>query len=92
MANKITINKEDFEVPENESLQVLAEKTNSDLTFGCFSGRCGACKIEVLSNMNNLNPRNDLEDFYFEQSDDPTSYRLACQCIPTGDFNARITD
>lgn len=72
-----------YALAPGESLQALAEHFDLPITFGCFSGRCGFCRVEVLEGAEHLGARNDLERFLLEDGDDE-GHRLACQCRPTG--------
>ncbi len=48
-------------------------------------GRCSTCRVRIIDGLNNLNPKNHLEqEMSFARKWDP-SIRLACQCIPKGD-------
>lgn len=67
-----------------ESLQELDGYSATNIIYGCYSGRCGICRVEVIEGLENLGPWNDLEDFMLGGSDAPQTERLACQCIPKG--------
>lgn len=67
-----------LELPKGASLQ----ECDSILSFGCRSGACGACVIEVVDGMKNLSTiGQDEKDFltFLGLSDD--AHRLACQCV-----------
>ena len=87
---QLTLEENAVTVKKNSSLFELSNDPTSDLVFGCFSGRCGSCLIEVKEGIENLSPRTDLEDAFFEMTGDPESCRLACQCQITGNVKAKI--
>jgi ferredoxin len=47
-----------------------------DIPFGCQSGICGTCKIEILEGSDNLSPLSLEEQ---EMGDRDTNHRLGCQ-------------
>jgi ferredoxin len=52
---------------------------------------CGACNIEVLEGMENLNPKSAEEERVLSRiKRQGPNVRLACQCIPTGEVKIRI--
>lgn len=52
---------------------------------------CGACNIEVLEGMENLNPKSAEEARVLSRiKRQGPNVRLACQCIPTGEVKIRI--
>jgi ferredoxin len=55
--------------------------------FGCHSGNCGTCEIQVISGEEHLSPLSaSEEDFGLEGG-----RRLACQCvIKAGDHSVEI--
>lgn len=63
------------EVPDNSRIQEECEEMG--MPFGCTEGICGTCRCEVVSGMENLEPRNDKE----EDMDLEGNERLACQCV-----------
>lgn len=67
-----------------DSLQDLEGYSTTNIIFGCYSGRCGICRVEVIEGLENLGPWNDLEDFLLAGSGEPPEVRLACQCFPRG--------
>ena len=70
----IANNGKEIEVPDGEMIQLYCEEI--DVPFGCRSGLCGTCRIEVLEGMGNLSEKNDEE----EDMDLEEGVRLACQC------------
>lgn len=52
---------------------------------------CGACNIEVLQGMENLNAKTECEKKVLSKiKRQGENVRLACQCIPTGEVTIRI--
>lgn len=63
------------------------------IPFGCRSGSCGACVIEVLEGLGSLGePDDDELDFLEDLGRTGGSHRLACQCRLRGDATVRIAD
>lgn len=67
-----------------DSLQDLDGYSASNIVYGCYSGRCGICRVEVIEGLEHLGPWNDLEEFMLGYSDASPAERLACQCVPKG--------
>jgi ferredoxin len=60
------------------------------IPFGCRSGACGACVIEVLAGFGDLGqPDDDELDFLEDLGRTGGAYRLACQCRLRGDAIVR---
>ena len=66
---------QEMDAPNGERIQAVCEKLG--IPFGCRSGLCRTCEIEVLEGMNNLEEKNELE----LDHDLPVNHRLACQCV-----------
>jgi ferredoxin len=67
-------------VSKGESLQDICTGHSTSVLFGCFSARCGICRIKVLENPQGLSPVEEMEaDLLSLLSADPDE-RLACQC------------
>jgi ferredoxin len=66
----------------------LAESQNLDVPFGCESGICSTCLIQIKSGAEHLGPKTDQEEFTLEargvDASDMT-VRLGCQCQVNGD-------
>lgn len=59
-----------------------------DVPFGCRSGFCGTCKIEILEGKDNLS---DLTPEEIDMGDRNNLHRLACQAsINSGKVKIRI--
>lgn len=55
------------------------------ITFGCKSGKCGACRIRILEGGENISSLNDKEQRLFNLLDiKDEAVRLACQCVAFG--------
>ncbi|MEW1698405.1 2Fe-2S iron-sulfur cluster-binding protein [Streptomyces sp. NPDC093249] len=73
--------------------EVEYETSQRLIPFGCRSGSCGACVIEVLEGFGNLGePDHDELDFLEDLGRTGGSHRLACQCRLRGDATVRVTD
>ncbi len=77
---------ESIEIANSASLLELEEHKNNILPFGCRSGVCGACAMEVVSGLENLNEKNEIETELLNDLDlDALNHRLGCQCVAYGD-------
>ncbi|MBF0197801.1 MAG: (2Fe-2S)-binding protein [Planctomycetes bacterium] len=70
----LSFNGENKEVADGESIVHAAGELG--VRFGCMSGRCGACAVEVKEGMDNLSPLSEEEEGFGV----PEGQRLACQC------------
>ena len=71
---------DEIELPDNSSLKEVCEEQG--VPMACDEGICGACVIDVVEGMENLNEMTDQEKDFFG---DLGTERLACQCtIKTG--------
>ncbi len=97
MAKLIKLDKDDAgneieeikEVRDNDNFDLVDRAEELGVAFGCQDGRCGSCRIEIVSGMENLTDRtrNELDAGLTE--DEP--FRLACQCkIKWGLVKVRI--
>ncbi|GES28777.1 2Fe-2S iron-sulfur cluster-binding protein [Streptomyces angustmyceticus] len=81
---KLTLMPHGLEVllPEGASLTELERGTSQRvIPFGCQSGACGACMIEVLDGLDSLGEMDpDEVDFLEDLGRTDGPYRLACQC------------
>jgi ferredoxin len=81
---------ESFSLPYNAHLSDAAELQLGGLTFGCRSGMCGICLIEVLDGVENLSRPEEKESQFLEWlGHEGDSKRLACQCQLRGDVTIR---
>jgi len=70
------------------SFQDVAEENGLGIPFGCASGMCGTCLVQIKSGKENLTPVTEVEEFTLEShpfADDDS--RLACQCQINGDVD-----
>uniref|UniRef100_UPI001A8F1021 2Fe-2S iron-sulfur cluster-binding protein n=1 Tax=Trinickia acidisoli TaxID=2767482 RepID=UPI001A8F1021 len=60
------------------------------IMFGCRSGNCGTCMIQIINGAENLSIKTERETRLFELTGetDP-AIRLACQCRAFGDVVMR---
>ncbi|OGQ21874.1 MAG: hypothetical protein A3I05_00370 [Deltaproteobacteria bacterium RIFCSPLOWO2_02_FULL_44_10] len=82
---RITTEMRTAELPDGAEIR----ETCRDLgvPFGCESGLCGTCEIEVIEGYENLGPLNERED----QMGVEGNMRLACQCkIKSGEIKIRF--
>ena len=63
-----------LELPDGDDIREACRELG--VPFGCESGLCGTCEIQVLHGYENLAPLNDRE----EQMGVEGNRRLACQC------------
>lgn len=71
---KIKLDQQQIELKDGNKVRDSCEQLG--VPFGCRSGFCGTCKIEILEGENNLNELNR-EEQDMEDRDD--KHRLACQ-------------
>lgn len=86
-----------FEVKEGEILYDSLFDRGEELPHGCLSGSCGACRIEVVSGKENLQPPGVIEKNTIEALKDEfsktkgadfvskTEIRLSCRAKVLGD-------
>lgn len=66
----------------------VAMEQNLDVAFGCESGICSTCLIQIKSGAENISPKTDQEEFTLEArgvANDDMNTRLGCQCQINGD-------
>ena len=71
-----TIKKGTHEVEVKDDSSIKEACMKLDVPFGCQSGICGACKIEILDGEDNLNELTEEEN---NMGDCDRKHRLACQ-------------
>lgn len=78
------------EVPARACLPLHLTVQNSPLLFGCRSGLCGTCLIEVESEADAAEPpdADEREALALYAPDNPKA-RLACQLVPLGAMQIR---
>tara|TARA_R110001592_G_scaffold48182_6_gene152026 strand:+ start:1009 stop:1263 length:255 start_codon:yes stop_codon:yes gene_type:complete len=70
---KITIDGQSRELAADEAIQASCDDLG--VPFGCQAGSCGTCVIIIEQGMENLHPRNELEEDMGLKDNE----RLACQ-------------
>lgn len=66
----------------------VAQNQGLDVAFGCESGICSTCLIQINSGAEHLGPKTEQEDFTLEaRGIEPgdMNTRLGCQCTVNGD-------
>ncbi|WP_410539985.1 2Fe-2S iron-sulfur cluster-binding protein [Streptomyces sp. KL2] len=94
--NKLTVLPTETEIllPAGSPLTEVEYETPQRLIpFGCRSGSCGACVIQVLEGFGSLGePDDDERDFLEDLGRTTGDHRLACQCRLRGDATIRVAD
>lgn len=68
------------EMPENSNLADELNASNSPVLFGCRTGLCGTCLIEILDSDGKLNIPNEIEEEALSiYAPNNQKARLACQ-------------
>ena len=82
---KLIVEDQEIEVADGDELKDSAEQLG--VSIGCGEGMCGACQVDVLEGMENLNePTEAEEDFGLDEGQ-----RLMCQCtIESGTVKVTI--
>ena len=70
---RIAVDGQQREIPDGSPIREAGEELG--IPFGCRSGLCRTCEIEVIEGMSNLAEKNELE----KDHDLPPNHRLACQ-------------
>lgn len=71
---------------EGDKLQEVIQNNDMGVPFGCESGICCTCLIQINSGEENLNPVKDIEAMTLDARGSLPDERLACQCIVNGDI------
>jgi ferredoxin len=80
----------EIEVEAGESLQDICDRHGTSILFGCFSARCGICRIRVVENKSGLSEMTEMERELIEMLSLPPDERLACQCKVVGDVTLEV--
>ncbi|PIQ24721.1 ferredoxin [bacterium (Candidatus Blackallbacteria) CG17_big_fil_post_rev_8_21_14_2_50_48_46] len=75
---------ESIEVNEGEFLSESLDVTNSPILFGCRTGICATCLVEVLEGTENLPPLGEEEAEVLEIYAEREHCRLSCQLKLSG--------
>lgn len=76
------------ECPAGSNFREVAQEQNLDVAFGCESGICSTCLIQIKSGAENIGPKTDQEEFTLEARGVEAgnmNTRLGCQCQINGD-------
>jgi ferredoxin len=74
--------------PAGSNFREVAQAQNLDVAFGCESGICSTCLIQIKSGKENISPKTDQEEFTLDTrgvAPDDMNTRLGCQCQINGD-------
>lgn len=86
MKHKIKFNHDTIvEVEANELLSEALDVTNSPILFGCRTGICATCIVQVHAGAEHLPPITAEEKEVLEAYTDKDHCRLACQLTLSGD-------
>ncbi|MET9845967.1 2Fe-2S iron-sulfur cluster-binding protein [Streptomyces ossamyceticus] len=92
--NKLTLMPGSVEIllPDGSCLtDIEYERPEQLIPFGCRSGACGACVIEVLDGSASLGEADpDERDFLEDLGRADGNHRLACQCRLLGAATVRV--
>lgn len=75
--------------PAGSNFREVAQAKDLDVPFGCESGICSTCLIQITSGKENIGPKTDQEEFTLDArgvAPDDMSTRLGCQCTVNGDI------
>jgi len=90
---KISFEETPYEAVELENGALLSEHLtveNSPILFGCRTGICGTCSIEVTAGLTQLHSRTSEEKEFLElMCPEKLKYRLACQIQINADIKIR---
>lgn len=75
-------------VPKGENLSEHLHACNSPLLFGCRSGLCGVCLVEVLEGECSPIGADEKDALAVYAPDNPRA-RLACQIEPLGNLKVK---
>ncbi len=72
----VQLNQQKLGLPDHHKIREVCEELG--VPFGCRSGFCGTCKIEIILGEQNLNELNREE---LDMGNRDTKHRLACQAV-----------
>ncbi len=78
-------------VSKGESLQEICNQHSTSVLFGCFSARCGICRIRVLEKPQGLSPMEEMEAELLSMLSADSDERLACQCKVVDDVKIAVS-
>ncbi|MAZ47890.1 MAG: ferredoxin [Halobacteriovoraceae bacterium] len=83
-----TKDNETIELEMGINLSKQLDATHSPILFGCRTGICGTCLVNILRGHEHLTPASDDELELLEiMADDQSHPRLACQLKCSGDIS-----
>ncbi|AFZ58474.1 (2Fe-2S)-binding protein [Anabaena cylindrica FACHB-243] len=75
----------------NQCLTQICDQYPNSILFGCRSGVCGTCLIEVVSGIENLSPIMEKEQILLDiLAPKNPLIRVACQCVVKDDICIRV--
>jgi len=85
MEHKVTIinPSQSFMVQENETILEAAIRAGVSLNYGCSSGTCGLCKVQVLSG---CVKEVKVREYVIPEAEKLQHFALACICTPQQDL------
>jgi ferredoxin len=75
------------EAPAGTPLQRIADAAGADITFGCRTGSCGTCRVQVTKGLGQCSEMGPEERDFLQGLGAPTDQRLACQVSVHGDVD-----
>lgn len=80
MKLKIQNAEQEYDLSSGDELSKALDAGNSPILFGCRTGICGTCLVEVIEGSAvDKEPNADEQEFLEIVSDGKAPYRLACQ-------------
>ena len=74
------------EAPAGTTLQAVADVAGADITFGCRTGSCGTCRVQVTEGLEHCSAPGPEERDFLQNLNAPPDQRLACQVCVHGDI------
>lgn len=71
---------------QGASLREVAQANDLGIPFGCESGICCTCLIQITSGGEKINEKTEIESMTLEARGAPPEQRLACQCRVNDDL------
>lgn len=68
-----------------EKFREVAMNQNLGVPFGCESGICSTCLINIGAGLQNLSPKTEQEEMTLDARGATAEQRLGCQCVVNGD-------
>lgn len=90
MKLKIENNNQEYEIEPNSELSKALDAKNSPLLFGCRTGICGTCLVEVIEGeAHDFKPNPDELDLLEIIAENNPKARLACQMRIKNDLHLK---